>query len=830
MDSAIEGILNKLRHYLPAQAPLKDFIHHNTLHAFQQEDFFKGLNQASGIFGYNVLLNIKDYRLLYQEDKISDSALRTIVNSSASEGRVEDTINKMLYASYEVTLDARIGKLRSVWKNKYKVNLDKVTHPLLLRLVSSYLDQGISIWNFPLHESGFLASIRAMEEGSFSSFIKSPRARKLLSDTHTTLKQLLDIVVGDSALFERYLFDQQFAHPGWSGMVAVLEKNPNYLLDKRMISLHDFIFIELLLEIDYLDRKWGLLWPEISRLVTESLADLFSPVTMDESFRIRTLWQQAYEWTYYDQVIAGLQVKTKQTIISEGSDSFQAVFCIDDRSCSLRRYLEQLAPNTRTYGTPGFFNVEFYFQPEEGRFLTKVCPAPVQPKYIIQESNSKKRYKRDLHFSKHSQGLFGGWFISQTMGFWSALQLLGNVFRPTASPAMVSSFQHMDPLGDLSIHQREQEPRLTELQVGFTWSEMADRVAGLLGSIGMKQNFSPLVYLIGHGASSVNNTHYAGYDCGACSGRAGSVNARVAAWMANQQEVRSLLKEKGIFIPDTVQFIGGLHDTTRDEITFYDIDTLMSGNRIRHQKNEVLFNLALSNNAKERSRRFILMSTQANARQVHKQVKLRALSLFEPRPELNHATNALCIIGRRDISKHLFLDRRAFLNSYDPNDDPEGKYLAGILRAVAPVCGGINLEYFFSRTDPYRLGAGTKLPHNVIGLLGVANGVDGDLRPGLPTQMIEVHDPLRLLVIVEQDPDFVIQVLNKEPGTRQWFDNNWIHLVAIRPSDNKAFRYQSGEFIVYDSHGPVPQRLNNLADLIESSSENIPVLILTETV
>ena len=36
-----------------------------------------------------------------------------------------------------------------------------------------------------------------------------------------------------------------------------------------------------------------------------------------------------------------------------------------------------------------------------------------------------------------------------------------------------------------------------------------------------------------------------------------------------------------------------------------------------------------------------------------------------------------------------------------------------------------------------------------MGLIGVANGIDGDLRPGLPSQMIEVHDPVRLLVIAE---------------------------------------------------------------------------------
>ena len=50
----------------------------------------------------------------------------------------------------------------------------------------------------------------------------------------------------------------------------------------------------------------------------------------------------------------------------------------------------------------------------------------------------------------------------------------------------------------------------------FSVEEMANRVEGLLKSIGLVSNFSPIVYVVGHGATSINNTHYAGYDCGAC--------------------------------------------------------------------------------------------------------------------------------------------------------------------------------------------------------------------------------------------------------------------------------------------------------------------------
>lgn len=41
----LEKVVEKLSHYLPSQSPLKDFIHHNTLHAFQHDSFHEGLKK-----------------------------------------------------------------------------------------------------------------------------------------------------------------------------------------------------------------------------------------------------------------------------------------------------------------------------------------------------------------------------------------------------------------------------------------------------------------------------------------------------------------------------------------------------------------------------------------------------------------------------------------------------------------------------------------------------------------------------------------------------------------------------------------------------------------
>ena len=371
----------------------------------------------------------------------------------------------------------------------------------------------------------------------------------------------------DASLYEHYLFDQQFAHQGWSGMVSTVEDQPQTLLDTRAISLHDLVVFETLLEIDALDSHFGENWTPLQETITEKPIDLFSGIEETELHHVWDIWQNAYEWSYYDQVLAGL-IAPQKFQEPKKEKTFQAMFCIDDRECSLRRYLEKYDPLCETFGTPGFFSVEFFFQPENGKFYNKLCPAPVTPKYLIKEKGARKRKEVDVHFSKHTHSFYGGWLISQTLGFWSALRLFLNIFRPTMSPATASSFKHMDKFSQLTIENINPDDKENGLQIGFTVEEMANRVEALLKSIGLVKDFAKIVYVIGHGSSSVNNPHFAAYDCGACSGRAGSVNSRVVSYMANHLAVRQVLKARGLEIPSTTQFVGGLHDTTRDEIIF----------------------------------------------------------------------------------------------------------------------------------------------------------------------------------------------------------------------------------------------------------------------
>lgn len=831
-------VLHELKHFLPSQAPLKDFVHHNTLHAFQNFKFYDGIRNASKIFGYFVSLQLEDYRALYISKRIREDILKRIIAEKKGGGHVNEWMKNVISKKYDTSISPRIGLLRENWEKKYHVNLDLFVHPYLFRILCSYLDQGISIWSFPVGHEGFLSSIREIEKNSFTSFFKGKRAREFLLAGNCKVEDLLKIIVGDESLYKQYLYDQQFAHQGWSGMVATVESQPQSLLNPKKISIHDLVVMELLLEIDTLDSQLGENWLPIGSKLKKRPVDLFDEVPPTELDEVLAIWQDAFEWSYYDQVLAAIQLQKKSDPAPVFHKSFQVATCIDDRELSFRRYLERIDPECETFATPGFFGVEFFFQPEHGKFYTKCCPAPVTPKYLIKETDTKKKRKKEAYFSKVSHSLFRGWLITQTLGLLSGFKLALNIFRPSAMPAMASPNAHMDKASRLTIENKNLNHKEKDLQVGFTIEEMVQRVEAVLTGIGLVKDFASIVYIIGHGATSINNPHYCAYDCGACGGRPGSVNAKVFCFMANHPEVRAELQLRGLVIPVETQFLASLHDTTRDEITYFDENLLSPVNATNHQKNIPVFLKALDFNSKERSRRLVSIDTGLNAEKIHKEILRRSVSLFEPRQELNHSTNAICFVGRRELSKNIYLDRRSSMNSYDYRLDPEGKFLFNVLKPIAPVMGGISLEYFFSRVDNYKLGAGTKLPHNVMGLIGVANGSDGDLRPGLPSQMIEVHDPVRLLVIVEQLPEIVLGAINQQPANYEFYINEWVRLVAVHPETREIFLFKDGGFSLYR---PLTRALGSISDVIpliesvkaaesihivEATKENLPVYLI----
>ncbi|WP_349432514.1 DUF2309 domain-containing protein [Methylomarinum sp. Ch1-1] len=827
LDMALEHIA----HWLPAQGPIKDFVHHNTLHAVQHLPFHEGVAVAAKIFGARSYLPMQDYQQLYRSGRITESAIDWALEHSgcarADQLKLRDRMFDSDENSHYPPLSLANHGIRTAWLNELEIDLNALVQPILFRLLSNFLDQGISRWNLPKEGESFWQCVLRLAQNSLLPLypLNDPGIRELLSDDpEQTLMICLDKIVGDETLYQQYMLEMLLSHPGWAGMVRIIEQNPAALLANRSISLKQMLALELILELAFVSRKTR---GQFLRVAEVSFGSDV-PLLKNDAFKPKIplhlrVWHEAMEWALHSELLRALQSQPSAQF--KPDVEAQALFCIDDRECSLRRYLEEINPAIETFGAAGFFGIDFLYQGLEDAYPVAQCPNGVVPKHLVKEGAAKDAAGRkphfddlnNMHFSAHS--MLRGWLYTQTLGLAYALRMAWNVFRPSGKLPNIRSLSEVDSHSRLHLLRESDETTEDGYLLGFSFEEMADRVGGLLRNIGLTQGFAPLVVVVAHGSSSVNNPHFAAYDCGACAGKPGAPNARAFAWMANHQSVRAILKERGIEIPDTTRFVAALHNTSRDEITYFDQEQMPAGLHAFQQA----MKKALQRNARERCRWFELGPKTPDNQKAHNHVIDRASSIFEPRPEYNHSNNLYCIVGRRDLTRDLFLDRRAFLHSYDPATDKSGQILARILSAAIPVCGGINLEYLFSRIDNSVYGAGTKLPHNVIGLLGVANGVDGDLRTGLPAQMIEVHEPARLLLVVEQSPGVLDKTFDLLGELREWVDNEWVRCVSCDPETQALHLYSDGAWEAVELADDETPSAQHSEKIIVGQTQTIPV-------
>lgn len=734
--------------------------------------------------------------------------------------------------------------------------IEETVNPYLIKFTASFLDAGLAyltmydrtrglLWAFFAHMRNTSAVRPTWLRGDLSRF-DGLRACDII-------EQILRSRGVPEPEWGQYLLDKALILKGWGGLVRQSELGVSGVATRA--ELRDFLAVRLMLEEladGYYSRhphrlpSYGDEDQEFE-LTRPGLADVD-----DEATRIRTtayhlfhafqllpcaggeilglsaaeredlvslacrfdapercrVWHQAYEWNLYSRAASAILAVNRERGQKRACEpACQVVCCIDDREESFRRYLEEINEGYETFGTAGFFGVDAEFHSLYER-PAPFCPVNVVPTHSIQVTARRgsegrllglQRVKTlqsdvEMFIDSKSRSLVRGWLLA--LGGIVALVPLS---LSTLAPRLMHRVRVylkralLNPADESSIVFAEEEG--AEDTGRFTLDEMALRVRTLLQTTGLSRHLAPLVVVMGHGSYSTNNPYRSAYDCGACGGRPGRLNPRVFALMANRRDVREKVREQGIEIPEATQFVGAFHNTTTDAVEYFDLDSISSANRKVFEKFRADVEVARAQNALERCRRFddaeVSTVSQAIAH-----VESRAHHIAQPRPEYGHATNAICVVGRREITKGLFLDRRAFLVSYDKAADPETAALRNLLRAVIPVCMGINLEYFFSALDNQRYGAGTKLPHNVTSLLGLMTGYCSDLRTGLPAQMIEIHEATRLLVIIEQEPDKILELLSREPELDRVVKNRWVVVMAYRAEANELFLFDHTQAFV----------------------------------
>jgi len=554
----------------------------------------------------------------------------------------------------------------------------------------------------------------------------------------------------------------------------------------------------------------------IRALTEDQVRELFVTLERLDPETSGYLWLRAYERRYREQIFQALAANRGRGPWSERQQrpSAQLVFCMDEREEGFRRHLEEINPSIETLGAAAHFGVPHWWRGLDDKVCTGLTPVVLVPSHEVgeyprpgcedsyREHTRRRSWRLRLRDGLHQElrrnlisSTAGIALAAPAAGLGLAAKLLApRVFGQWARRLQVR-FDTSVPTELAFVAERPKTPASPDnVQVGFTTEEQVTRVGNFLRTMGLAYGFAPLVVIMGHGSESQNNPHLSAYNCGACSGNHSGPNARLFAAMANNPEVRTALREQNIHIPDDCWFLGAEHNTCDEEISWFDLDLVPEPLRAARDRLVDEVARACVGSAHERSRKFASAPRNPQPDEAFRHIVGRGYDFSQARPELGHATNAAALIGRRSVTRGAFFDRRLFLISYDPTRDPDGEILEPLLLANGPVGAGINLEYYFSTVNNDGYGCGTKITHNVTGLFGVMEGAASDLRTGLPRQMIEIHEAMRLLVIVEAKIDVLTAIYMRQPPLQELIGNGWLILAAIDPDDGALhlFRPESG--------------------------------------
>jgi len=671
---------------------------------------------------------------------------------------------------------------------------------------------------------------------------------------------------------EEYLLAVALSLRGWAGMFARLERQPADHPGGPPTTLAEHLAVRMVFEsravarvaidahfpIAWTDLRnrvpakrapdlreaalalWGLARAAgaerdaIDRLSDDDLVRLRGAVEQASPLFRRRLWFEAYERQYRRQVLDAVAAR-RATLGAPRPrterPTAQVVFCIDEREESIRRAIEEQGREYETFGVAGFFGVAIDYQGLYDEVPAAHCPVVVVPGHEVHESpvasdaswaTVRRRLRDRWHaferrLARSSHTLAGGAGLSFVLGPLAGAAAASRVMAPRHSLRLLDAIKERiapRPRTQLSALREEwaRSHSPNGKPIGFSLDESVERVTNVLRSIGLVKELAPLVVVLGHGSTSLNNPHESAHDCGACGGRRGGANARLFAEIANRPDVRAGVAARGIEIPADTVFVGGLHDTADDTVQLFDLGAIPATHDERFESVCVVLEKARRENARERARRFDDAPLGLSPADALAHVEDRASHLAQPRPEYGHCTNAIAVVGRRELTRGLHLDRRPFLISYDPTIDEGAAIVERILAAVGPVGAGISLEYYFSAVDNEVFGCGTKLPHNVTGLIGVMNGHQGDLRTGLPLQMVELHEPMRLLLIVEASTEDLLAVAGRQAEVRELVVNEWVQLVSLHPMTGAMNVFSGGGFVPYT---PKPVQLPVVARSVE---------------
>jgi uncharacterized protein YbcC (UPF0753/DUF2309 family) len=798
--------------------PLKHFVAVNPFLGFSDRSFHEVCAMMRRVARIDMLMPRGFYAAAVDTGAIEDQDLAAALAAAPRDWRGPADINALkAVLGRTVTLGDRGGQsvatvaevLDALASGDRQTSRTAFMIDEISKWCAAYFDEGQSVWRMPTGGAGPYAAWRAAMRYDRNPEVMGIRGfRSLVAQMPddpiaAILKVLDDLGVPDRAV-EEYLYEALCGIGGWAAYARYLVWN-NALYGREDETLVQLLAIRVVWGWTLFKQRndpafraaWRRAMDEAAKIpLDDRLGD-------DPDLTAEMVLQEAYEAAWQRRLLARLDGGVAPPQADHARKPLQAAFCIDVRSEVYRRALEAVWPEAETVGFAGFFGYPIEYVPIAHERGGAQCPVLLTPAFIVCESVEGaspsaetaildlRRLRRRVAkaWKSFKVSAVSSFLYVETAGLLYAWKILSDSlgFTRTVHDPNTDGFD-ADVIGRLGprIEPREVGGR----QTGFTAQQRLTQAEGVLRAMSMTSDFARIVLLAGHGSTTVNNPHASGLDCGACGGHTGEANARVAAAILNDLEVRRGLADRGIVIPSDTWFLGALHDTTTDEVRLFNADQVPAS----HQDDLARLRAALAEaSARARRERAALLGIEPG-RDVDRAVLARARDWSQVRPEWGLAGNAAFIAAPRARTRGVDLAGRVFLHSYDWREDRNFAVLDLIMTAPMVVASWINLQYYGSTVNNRAFGAGNKVLHNVTGALGVLEGNAGDLKGGLPWQSVHdgtrfVHEPLRLNVFIEAPCEAMNGVIDRRPGVRDLVDNRWIHLFALDDAGRPSHRY-----------------------------------------
>lgn len=790
---------------------IRDYVAVNPFFGFKDKSFLETVNFLKDLSGKGILPRKSYFLKKYKSGEIIEFDLEVGRKFFEKENSEKDknsySLEELISYINTPEKDSTSIKVRSVsdlYDLEHEANKTILITNEVSKWASAYFDEGQALWKVQSKNPGFYAWWRSLakydnpfndKKGRFSKLVKA-----LPLDSQNALEFLTEKLFEKEALTQNeltdYFYRLIYTVLGWSSYIKKFEFEAERSGDKSQIEkiggLIDIVVIRMAYDVSLLDSVAG------DNLRGDSKVEGF-----EREIELSYIWLNAAERAYRRKVEEKVK---KVSIPSEDLElerpDVQMAFCIDVRSEILRRHLEKTSDKIQTIGFAGFFGMPISVRGLGHQGTDQNCPVLLNSGFTIGEKSKgepseekslikkKKDYVETQYLKKIVQSSANsGFSFVETMGFAYTGKIL------------TSGFGKIKPNIDVTAAGlKEKEKSLIDLDLSTLSLDIKTNLAfGALKNMGLTKNFAKFVFFFGHGSESSNNPYASALDCGACAGHNGKSNADLLAKLLNDNEVQDELKKKGVEIPSDTVFLSGWHNTVRDELKFDELENLSSNQKAELEKYTMKFDKASENCREERAAKFPNCSS-LNSKELKEEMNSRANDWSEIRPEWGLARNASFIVGRRELTRDVDLEGRAFLHDYDSKKDQDLSVLELIMTAPMIVTNWINMQYYASTVDPKKFSAGNKVLNNVVGGIGCIQGNEGDLLGGLTEQSVwyqgeYFHEPLRLQVFIEATTESIDQIIAKHGMVNDLLSNNWMKVISIHPETREFKIFHSNSWV-----------------------------------